>query len=46
MASTDSGTITEIDCEGDECKVPLLSKMLEEMSNPGGPPALQAQGGG
>jgi hypothetical protein len=38
MASADSGNITEINCEGDECKVPLLNKMLEEMSNPGALP--------
>jgi len=38
MESVDSGNITEINCEGDECKVPLLKKMLEEMSNPGALP--------
>jgi hypothetical protein len=38
MASADSGNITEVNCEGDECKVPLLTKMLGEMSNPGALP--------
>lgn len=38
MENADSGNITEITCEGDECKVPLLKKMLEEMSNPGALP--------
>jgi hypothetical protein len=38
MESADSGNITEINCEGDECKVPLLRKMLDEMSNPGALP--------
>jgi sulfur relay (sulfurtransferase) DsrC/TusE family protein len=30
--------VTEINCEGDECKIPLLKKMLDEMSNPGALP--------
>jgi sulfur relay (sulfurtransferase) DsrC/TusE family protein len=35
MESADSVNVTEINCEGDECKIPLLRKMQEEMSNPG-----------
>ena len=38
MKSADSGNITELNCEGDECKIPVIGKMLEEMSNPGALP--------
>jgi hypothetical protein len=38
MESTDSGNITELNCEGDECKIPLLRKMQEEISNSGALP--------
>lgn len=34
MEDADTESITERNCEGDECKVPLLKKMLDEMSNP------------
>jgi hypothetical protein len=38
METTDSVNVTEINCEGDECKIPLLKKMLDEMSDPGALP--------
>ena len=40
MESADSRNVTELNCEGDECKIPLLRKMLEEISNPGALPAF------
>jgi hypothetical protein len=38
MESTDSRSVTAINCEGDECKIPLLRQMLKEMSDPGALP--------